>query len=535
MAGLTIRSTPGVMRLYFLCLYFGIGASVWGYNIGILSSILVHPGWKDALGYPSPSIRGTIAGVYYLGTLISYIFVSHPVSDWLGRRYAALSGTLVVCIGALLQALSGGATARATMIFGRMISGVGVAIVSTSVPLYQAEISPAKKRGHFVTMNHVGFIAGIATGLWVGYGMRYWKSEAGIHYGWRLSIILEIIPALIFGIGLPWIPETPRWLVENGKKDRARSTLRWLREGSYSDEQIEQEFGAIVKNIDEYHRSGKNWLSLFKERALFARLWRAALLQFMAQACGATSMKYYLPSLLEALGVEVRVALMAGAIEMTIKIGFTVLEMFIIDRFGRRNCLVAGCAVMAFSMLINGALPIAYPNNVSKVADVICIIFIFTYALGFSLGFGPAAWVYNTEIFPTSVRARGLNFAAAGGSIASILVTEIWPVGISALGSKVYFFFMAVNLICIPVLFAFYPETKGWELEDMDALFGSVERRQTDHDGLRSLDQILRSVTNCANVDLSEHLLRDDAQYRDSEESAAAATRDRDRDLSLIQ
>lgn len=108
------------------------------YNIGILSSVLVHPGFHEALGYPSFSFRGTVAGVYYVGTLTSYIFVSHPISDWLGRRYAALSGTIIVCIGAFLQALSDGATARETMISGRLISGLGVAIVSTSVPLYQA-------------------------------------------------------------------------------------------------------------------------------------------------------------------------------------------------------------------------------------------------------------------------------------------------------------------------------------------------------------------------------------------------------------
>jgi MFS family permease len=95
-----------------------------------------------------------------------------------------------------------------------------------------------------------------------------------------------------------------------------------------------------------------SWLSLFKEPPLFARLWRAALLQFMAQMCGATAMKYYLPTLLKALGLETRIALMAGAVEMTLKIGFTVLEMFIIDRFGRTTCLAAGCVVMALSMMV---------------------------------------------------------------------------------------------------------------------------------------------------------------------------------------
>ncbi|KAM0566866.1 hypothetical protein ACHAP6_005511 [Verticillium nonalfalfae] len=462
------------------------------YHIGVLSSILVHPGWQEMLNHPKASTKGIITGIYYLGTFLSYIFVSHPLSDWLGRRYAALSGVGILILGTALQATSNGGSALVTMILGRMVSGVGVAIVSTSVPLYQAEVSPAKQRGHFVTMNHVGFIAGLATGLWVGYFMTYWTSASGHYYGWRLSICLELVPALTFAAGLPWIPETPRWLVENGHLERAKSTLRWLREGMALDAEVDAEFAAITRNVDAYYPTHTSWLALFREPALFARLWRAAALQFMATLCGATAMKYYLPTLLKALGLETRVALMAGAAEMTIKIGFTVLEMFLIDRFGRRMCLVAGCSVMAVAMMINGALPIAYPDNSSKIADVICIIFIFVYALGYSLGFGPASWVYNTEIFPTSVRARGLNFAASGGSVGSIIVSHVWPVGRAALGSKVYFIFMVVNVLCIPIILIFYPETKGIALEDMDALFGKVATAQGVDGGRQGLEDTER-------------------------------------------
>lgn len=118
----------------------------------------------------------------------------------------------------------------------------------------------------------------------------------------------------------------------------------------------------------------------------------------MGAMVGATAMKYYLPSLLGALGVDTRMALMAGAVEMTLKIGLTVVEMWLIDRVGRRACLVGGCVVMGVAMLVNGALPLAYPNNANKAADVACIVFIFIYAMGYSLGLGPAAWVYCSEV-----------------------------------------------------------------------------------------------------------------------------------------
>lgn len=125
---------PGTRRLYGLCLHLAVGASIWGYNIGILSSILVHPGWRKAMGNPDPSVRGTVTGVYYVGTLLSYLFFSHPLADWLGRRYAALIGTVALGVGATVQADSGGLLA---MGFGRFACGLGVGVVSTTVPLYQ--------------------------------------------------------------------------------------------------------------------------------------------------------------------------------------------------------------------------------------------------------------------------------------------------------------------------------------------------------------------------------------------------------------
>lgn len=140
MKALSTALPPGSRRLYTLCLHLAVGASIWGYNIGILSSILVHPGWKAALGgSPSAAQRGLITGIYYLGTFLSYVLLSHPLADWLGRRHAALVGTLVLCLGAVVMASvqEGGSGAVAAMAWGRWICGVGVGVVSTTVPLYQ--------------------------------------------------------------------------------------------------------------------------------------------------------------------------------------------------------------------------------------------------------------------------------------------------------------------------------------------------------------------------------------------------------------
>lgn len=139
--------------------------------------------------------------------------------------------------------------------------------------------------------------------------------------------------------------------------EKASKVLHWLREDVVEPADVAHELHAISRDIEAHQHGpgsfvGKS-LALFREKPLFARMWRAFLLQFMAQMCGATAMKYYLPTLLKALGLGTRLALMAGAVEMTAKIGMTVIEMWIIDRFGRKACLAGGSGVMAVAMLVS--------------------------------------------------------------------------------------------------------------------------------------------------------------------------------------
>ncbi|KAI0408497.1 general substrate transporter [Xylaria palmicola] len=476
------RVSKAVLRLHLLCVFFALGSFVWGYNVGILSSVLVHPGFRRTMGYPTASQKGVITAIYYLGTWASYIFISHPASDRLGRRYAAMVGIAIVAVGTAFESGASGPGAYAMMIAGRIISGVGIGMVSTSVPLYQSEVAPAGKRGKYVVLNHVGFVVGLATGFWVGYGVTFWSTTAyGQYISWRFSLAINLVPSLIFGAGLPFLPETPRWLTEHGHHEQALVSLHWLREESFTNEQIHLELSRIRDDVETHRESGASWLSLFRDPNLFSRLWRASLLQFMAQMCGAAAMKYYLPTLLERVGLSTRIALLAGGIESTLKIGMTIIEMMLIDRLGRRVTLVSGTLIMGFALLINGVLGRIYPANASRSADIVSVVCIFIYALGYSMGFGPAAWVYGSEIFPTAVRARGLNFSASGSSIGSIAAAQIWPVGIEAIGSDIYFFFMAINFVCIPIILLFYPETRGVSLEDMDPLFASRHPRRQPH------------------------------------------------------
>jgi MFS family permease len=122
-----------------ICGFLALGPFVWGYNIGILASIYVHPGFKQVLDQPSPHEKGLITAAYYLGTWLGYLFLAHLTSDYLGRRYAAFFGMLVTILGTTFLAGASGSPseAYAMMIIGRIVGGLGISVVSTSVPMYQ--------------------------------------------------------------------------------------------------------------------------------------------------------------------------------------------------------------------------------------------------------------------------------------------------------------------------------------------------------------------------------------------------------------
>ncbi len=165
--------SKAAQRLHYFCLILALGSFVWGYrhpfdklcrihsicaapfqltaphryNVGVLASVLVHPGFKKALREPDAPRSGLITAIYYLGSWLSYLFLAHPVADKLGRRYAALTGMSVTCVGQALQAGAVGPLAFGMVIVGRIVAGMGIAIISTSVPLYQryALITPTSR------------------------------------------------------------------------------------------------------------------------------------------------------------------------------------------------------------------------------------------------------------------------------------------------------------------------------------------------------------------------------------------------------
>lgn len=367
------------------------------YDIGILSTIYVAPGFQKALNNPSSSDLGLITAIFYAGQFVGFAFLAGPCNDRYGRRWAGVIGVSILCVGAALQTA---AIHLSMMIIGRIIAGLGTGIVSTSVPLYLSEIAPAEHRGLYVAMNQVGIVSGISMAFWVGYGFSFWRYGDGEYYEWRLSNAMQYVPAVFFLIGAPCLPESPRWLVEHDQADAASTALAKLR--GVSAEEVQPELDEIHANILWHKENSITSARVFiKEKPLWSRLWRAWALSFLQQMSGAAGIRYYLPSNFVAAGTSKELSLLASGIDGTVQVGCTIAAMFFIDKIGRRHSLGIGAVIMAFCLMvsnrqpglsfrssiltfwqINGALQVAYPNQVNQHANYVNIFFIFFFTVG---------------------------------------------------------------------------------------------------------------------------------------------------------
>lgn len=206
--------------------------------------------------------------------------------------------------------------------------------------------------------------------FWVGYAFSFWNYGAGVDAEWRLSLAMQFVPALLFIAGAPFLPErlaslldsadpqltmltSPRWLVEHDRLEDAGVSLMKLR-GANSLADVQTELDEIHANILWHKEHSINSAKvLFKNKALFARLWRAWTLAFLQQMSGAAGIRYYLPTNFIAAGTSEEISLLASGIDGTVQVACTIGAMFFIDRIGRRHSLGIGAVIMAFCLMVS--------------------------------------------------------------------------------------------------------------------------------------------------------------------------------------
>jgi SP family galactose:H+ symporter-like MFS transporter len=433
--------------VYVAAVFAALGGLLFGYDTGVISGAVLFITKQFSLSvFPTE----LVVAVVLLGAAVGALSGGR-IADWLGRRLTLLITSIIFIAGAIICALAG---SLQMLVAGRLIVGLGIGL-SSVVPVYISEISPANARGWQASLFQLAITIGILGAYIVDYAFA--GSE-----GWRWMLGLAAIPGVLLGLGMIALPETPRWLLERGRADDARKVLRRIRGNA----DIEAEFQDI-----------QNTLSVASERGRYSDLLLPAVrpaliigvgLAVFQQVTGINTVIYYAPHIIQAAGIPSA----SGAILATVGIGLvnvimTVVSMLLIERVGRRPLLLTGIIGMTISL---GVLGLAFRLSIqSTTLAWVAVITLMAYVASFAISLGPIFWLLIAEIYPLKIRGLASGTAATSNWASNLLVSLTFLSLVQVLGPSWTFWLYGVMAIAAWI-FSYYlvPETKGRTLEEIE-------------------------------------------------------------------
>ncbi|THW40763.1 putative Myo-inositol transporter 1 [Aureobasidium pullulans] len=399
--------------------------------------------------------------------------VKHPSEAFLGF------------IGAVLQAASFGTP---QMILGRIVTGLGVGIDTSTVPMYQAELCKSHVRGRLVTTEVLFTALGIAVAYFFAFGMNF----VGGAVAWRLPIAAQILPAVIISIVLFGLPETPRWLIERGRIEEATQVMCQVYGTGPEDEYIVAEKAAIIEALEVENANPFRWTHVLRKDRVQTgwRVWLAVLALTFNQWSGINVIVFYIGTVLEVnVGLPRSTALVAGGcMNLAFAVGSLVPALYL-DRIGRRNPMIYGTIGLGLCLMVISIL-LSYQGTSSEaVTSKVSIAFFALvskllremtqseadppsqYMLIYGTSLNAIPWCYAPEILPLKARAKGTSLAVMMYWVCSFTIVMVTPTMITNIRWKTYVVFMACNFAIAPAIYFLFPETARLSLEEIDNIF----------------------------------------------------------------
>jgi sugar porter (SP) family MFS transporter len=446
----TLRGQVSTRRVYALG---ALAAVLFGYDGGIIGAAILFiprdlplPAWQ----------QGVVVGAMVFGAMVGALG-SGPAADRLGRQRILLVAGVVFTIGALGTGLAWTVT---LLVAFRFIVGLAIGIASVIVPLYLAEMAPARDRGVITSLNQYMIIVGTALSAAVGYLLAFVGS-------WRTMLLLGVLPAVVLMVGMRTMPDTPRSLVRRGYPEQARTVLTSLRGDAAV---AERELTEITELERQQHdlQTGARLSAPWVRRLLLL----GAGLAVFQQVTGIGSI-VYVPTVLTGFGMSKLTALLFGFLNGLLNTATiaVVVRSKIVDRRGRKPILLAGLAGMSTSWLAVGIAALTLPVN-STTLFVIAVAAFVVFTNTFSATWGPVLWVMLAEIFPLAIRGSAMAIATLFNWLAAFLVSLTFP-GLAALAGAgtVYLAYAAAGVVIAPIVWWMVPETKERSLEWLEAQF----------------------------------------------------------------
>ncbi|KAH8431781.1 sugar porter family MFS transporter [Aspergillus melleus] len=511
----TLRSPSGFAglvqnrKVFGVAMFACLGGLLYGYNQGVFSGVLVMHSFEEHMGeaVTNETKKGWLTAILELGAWFGALY-SGILCERISRKNTILLNVGIFCIGVIVQTTAATNNGGSSNILGgRFITGMGVGSLSMSVPMYNAEIAPPEVRGSLVALQQLAITFGIMVSFWINYGTNHigGTGPGQKDAAWLLPLALQLVPAAILGIGMIFMPFSPRWLVHHDREEEAKKVLTSLRGLPQDDPLLQMEFLEIKAQSLFEKRTEKEkfphlertntwsyvkleaagFASLFTSWPMFRRVMVATVTMTFQQWTGVNAVLYYAPSIFAQLGMSNNTTslLATGVVGIAMFIA-TIPAVIWIDKLGRKPVLITGAIGMASCHFIIAGIFGQNENQWEshKAAGWAAVAMVWLFVVHFGYSWGPCAWIIIAEIWPLSARAKGTALGASANWMNNFIVGQVTPDMLAGITYGTYIFFGLITFIGALFIAFLVPETKQLSLEEMDVIFGSEGTAISDYE-----------------------------------------------------
>jgi len=455
--------------VWIIAIVAATGGLLFGFDIGVISGAIpyiqekfsIDNGWIEIV--TTSGLAGAVFGAMFCGRL----------SDILGRKKVILFSAIIFAIGAIW---SGSADSVHELIIARIFLGLAIGISSFAVPLYIAEISPTRIRGKLVSMFQLLVSAGVLMSYFSDLAFALPEGHPEYNECWRPMFYVGAVPAFILFTGMLYLPETPRWLISQGRETQCREVLQKVEEQDLIED-------VILKMREEIQQDSGKWTAIFSPWLRTALIIGIGIM-FFQQFTGINTIIYYSPKIFLMAGFNgVQSAIMGSVLVGVILVTFTILSLFMIDKLGRRKLFfigLSGMTLMLFALAVCFLLYHSLGTSISWLSMILVLLYISFFAMSL----GPLGWLIISEVFPLKVRGIGTSIGSLSCWVFNGVVAFTFfkiVKGLTIGGSEIvlngenfgnpagaFLLYAIIGVLGLVWGFYYLPETKGKTLEEIE-------------------------------------------------------------------
>ncbi|KAF2491808.1 general substrate transporter [Lophium mytilinum] len=474
---------PHLLQLNMILLVPLLSSAVAGYDGSMMNALQALSQWKDYFGNPKGSVLGVVNAAQSIGSVISLPFVGW-LSDKIGRKLTLLSGIITIVVASAIQA---GSVNYGMFVFARVIVGIGSMLVVQPSPMLITELCYPTHRGKYTSLFWTIYYLGAILAAWTTFGTQKVEST----WSWRIPSIVQAGFPIVQLVFWWFVPESPRWLIANGRLEEAKAILaRFHTGGDATHPLITFEMSEIERTIEmERIASKTSWKTLIATPGNRKRTLIAVCVGSFAQWNGVAVVSYYLTLVLDTVGVTNpdTQTLINGLLQI-FNFWAAASAAFLVDRLGRRTLFIWSACGMLVTFIIWTICSALFDKHGGNSLGIAVIAMIFIYFFHYDIAYTPLLLGYPTEIFSYTIRSKGLTVELLSVYGSLIILAFVNPIALNNIGWKYYIVFdVFLGVICA-VTFFLFPETKGHSLEEIAEVFdgpnamSGVAKDQATHD-----------------------------------------------------